>query len=125
MSIEQGLLNHVARLVVAVREVCEAGGIVHKGELESPDGTVALFGHDDFRAAPQFKIVGLIDLFAEDEHYDVSVLLDGAGFAEIGELRAMVASAALGSATKLRKGDDRYTQFLGNGFQSTGDQIGR
>ena len=79
-------------------EVFEARGRVLEGQLDEAGGAVALFGDDEFGDAFEVGIVLLIDLFAEDEGHDIGVLLDGAGFAQVGELRTMVASAAFGSA---------------------------
>ena len=61
-----------------------------------------------------------IILFAEHEHDDVGVLLDGARFAQVGELRALVL-AVLHRARELRQGDDRHVQFLGQGLEAGGD----
>src|SRR5271166_3974642 len=80
------------------RQVLEARGRVLEGQLDEAGGTVALFGDDEFGDAFEVGIVLLVDLFAEDEGHDVGVLLDGAGFAQVGELWTMVASAAFGSA---------------------------
>src|ERR1017187_3768318 len=85
--------------VVALRgEVFEARRGVFEGQLDEAGRAVALFGYDDFGDAFEVGIVLFVDLFAEDEGHDVGVLLDGAGFAQVGELRTMVASAAFGSA---------------------------
>src|ERR1035441_8511247 len=71
---------------------------VLEGQLDEAGGAVALFGDDEFGDAFEVGIVLFVDLFAEDEGHDVGVLLDGSGFAQVGELRTMVASAAFGSA---------------------------
>src|SRR5450755_2959452 len=84
-------------------EVFEARRGVLEGKLDEAGGAVALFGDDEFGDAFDVGIVLLIALFAEDEGHYVGVLLDGAGFAQVGELRTMVASAAFGSAAQLRE----------------------
>ena len=58
--------------------------------------------------------VFIIHFFAENEHDDVGVLLDGAGFTQIGKLRAVVAAALLGRARELRKRDERHIELFGN-----------
>ena len=62
----------------------------------------------------------LVVLLAEHEHHHVGVLLDGAGFAQVGELRALVL-AALDLARELGEGDDRDVQLLGDRLQALGD----
>ena len=57
---------------------------------------------------------------AVDEHHDVGVLLDRAGFAQVGELRALVV-AAFDLTRELRQRDDRNVQFLGQRLQAGGD----
>ena len=64
-----------------------------------------MFGDDDFGEAFEFGIVFLIDLFAEDKGDEVGVLLDRAGFAQVRELRAMVAAAAFGRAAMTIRSD--------------------
>ena len=94
---------------------------MQKREMELSDGAIALLGDDDFGAALEFGIVLLVDLFAEDEHDNVGILLDGAGFAQVAELRAMIAAAAFRSAAELRKRDDRDFQFFCDGFEAARD----
>ena len=95
-----------------------------EGELGGADGTVALLADDDL-GDPLGRLVRLavrvaILLFAEDEHDDVGVLLEGAGLAEVGELRAVV-GARFGGARQLRERDDRNLQLLGQPFQRARD----
>src|ERR1700730_5058096 len=52
--------------------------------MELADGAITLLGDDDFGTAFEVGIVLLVDFFAEDKHNNVGVLLDGAGFAQIG-----------------------------------------
>ena len=51
-----------------------------------------------------------------DEHHHVGVLLDGAGFAQIGELRA--ALIALGRARELAEDEHGNLQLLGQALQA-------
>ena len=55
-------------------------------------------------------------LLAIDEQHHVGVLLDRAGFAQVGELRALVV-AVLDLARELRQGHDRNVQLLGQRLQ--------
>src|SRR5436853_7746545 len=104
------------RLRVAPGEVREAGGIVQEREVEFPDWSIALLGNDDLGFAAKLGIVLLVDLFAKDKHNNVGVLLDGAGLAEIAELRTMVAAATFGSAAELGEGNYGNFEFLRQGF---------
>lgn len=54
-----------------------------------------------------------------DEHDDVGVLLDGAGFAKVGKLRAAV--IALWSAGELAEDEDGNLQFLGETLEAARD----
>src|SRR5882672_4227465 len=91
----QGLFS---RFAIAVGHVSEAGGIVQECEVKTADGAVALLGDDDLGFASQGGVVLLVDLFAEDEHDEVGVLLDRAGLTKIGKLGTVVAAAAFRSA---------------------------
>ena len=54
------------------------------------------------------------------ETYDVGILFDGTGFAEVGQLRALVLVAAVFElSVELRKGDDGYVEFLGELLERT------
>ena len=59
----------------------------------------------------------VIIFFAEDEHDDVGVLLDRTGFAQVGQLRALVV-ARFHLTRQLRQRDDRNVQLLRDGFQT-------
>src|SRR5262249_60214912 len=65
---------------------------------------------------PGFAIIFL----AEDEQYHVGILLDGAGFAQIRKLRALVL-ALLDLAGKLGKRQNWDVQLLGKRLQASGD----
>ena len=85
--------------------------------MEFADGAIALLGDDDFSSALEFGIVLLINLFAEDEHDHVGVLFDGAGFAEIAELRAMVAAAAFGARLSCESATTGASSSLARAFR--------
>ena len=55
-----------------------------------------------------------------DEHHHVRVLLDGAGFTDVGEHGAVV-GAARGRAGELGKGDDRHAQLRGQPLERAGN----
>ena len=61
-----------------------------------------------------------IIFFAVDEHDHVGILFDRSGFAEVGELRALVV-ALLHRARQLRQRDNRHVEFLGDRLQAPGD----
>src|SRR5712675_2666159 len=89
-------------------------------EAHGVGGAVALFGNAElgffafFGGGAGFEEVGAVD-----EHDDVGVLLDGAGFAEVGELRA--ALIALWGAGELAEDEDGNLQLFGEAFKGAGD----
>src|ERR1035441_5627974 len=85
------------------------------------NGPVALLGNNDFGAALQVGVVLLVELFAEDEHDHIGVLLNRPRFAQIGELRPVIPAPAFGSAAKLRQSQDRDPKLFSNGLQSARD----
>ena len=98
-------------------EVFEAGGVFDEGQLERSGGTVALLGDDDLGDSFEFGrnlVLAVVVFFAEDEGDDVGVLLDGAGFAQIGELRTLLAFAAtFRSTAELGERDYGAAQLFG------------
>jgi hypothetical protein len=54
---------------------------MEEDQVHSAHGTVALFGNDQLRQAPQVLAVAVVNFLAEDEAHDVGVLLDEARFA--------------------------------------------
>ncbi len=99
--------------------------MVRRGvELQFDDagGAVALLADDDFGDAGDLVhlvlpflmlggvgarlLAGEVIFLAVDEEHHVGVLLDRAGFAQVGQLRALVV-AVFDLARKLREGDDR------------------
>src|SRR5258707_596136 len=62
-----------------------------------------------------------VHVLAIDERDDVGVLLEGAGFSQVGELRAMI-GARLWRAAQLREQHDRHAQLLGQPLQRARDR---
>jgi len=62
---------------------------------------------------------GFEEMGAVDEHDDVGVLLDGAGFAEVGELGA--AFVAFGGAGELAEDEDGNLQFFREALEAAGN----
>src|SRR5690606_16753031 len=111
-------------------QIAKAGEAALKGQLDRADGTVALLADDHFGFAMaglhdllpgghlvQIVIGGLfalaVILLAEDEHDDISVLFDTAGFAQVRKLWALVV-ARLDLTGQLRQGDDGDVQLFGD-----------
>src|ERR1700681_108772 len=78
----------------AGRQVLEAGVGLVEVEVHEPGWTVALLADDDLGASLQgvSVLVGgpVVHLLPEDEHNQIGVLLDRAGFAKIRQLRSLV-----------------------------------
>src|SRR5256885_9591035 len=85
-----------------LRVVLEAGVFPEEGQLDRPDGAVALFEDYDFRDA-LFGRVRRVDLLPIDRENEVGVLLDCAGLAQVRHDRALGAGALLDRAGKLRE----------------------
>src|ERR1700690_2076090 len=84
---------------------------VAEDEMDAVGGAVALFGDQNLGLGALFGgFIGLESIWAVDEHHDVGVLLDGAGFAEVGKLRAAV--FAFRGACELGEAQHRDFQFL-------------
>src|SRR3546814_2506682 len=122
-------------------EVAEPRGVAVEGELPRADRAVALLGDDHLgfaigalaaflpalQALVELVVVlavalgrlGALNvlLVAVDEHEDVGVLLERAGLAQVGELRAPVL-ALLDGAPVLREGEDRDTATTGQGVEA-------
>ena len=94
-------------------EVFEAGVVGYVGKVDGAGGAVSLFGDDDLGFAFEVFVFAVVVLLAVDEADDVGVLLDGAGFAEVGEERLLVAGALLGASGELGEGYDGDAEFLG------------
>ena len=92
-------------------------------EADGADGPVAVLGDDHVCRAP-LRTVFLIPLFfrkrAIEEHDDVSVLLDGARFAQIGEDGALTL-ARFDRAGELRERDDGHVHLFRENLEATRD----
>src|SRR5215468_437827 len=126
------------------REIGELRHLALEVERHGADRAVALFGDEDVGDVVDLRAVLLpalhplvefldslvrpllglgalvIVLLAIDEHDDVGILLDRAGFAQIGELWPLVL-ALLDRARELRERQDRNVQLLGYAFQAARD----
>src|SRR5215467_8561367 len=91
----------VASLRRAGGEVLEAGELAEERQADDACRSVALLAddqlRDSLRVARRRVLVGVL-ILAVDEDHDVGVLLEGARFAEVRELRAMI-GARFGRAT--------------------------
>ena len=56
-----------------------------------------------------------------DEGHQVGILLDGARFPQVGELRALAAATGFDRTVQLRKCDDRYVELLGDRLERPGN----
>ena len=113
--------------ISVICEVGELGQVLFELQDDFADRPVALFADDYFGQAMHFFAgsgpfcvvirafarLGAFEVivFAEDEQNLVCVLLDGARFAQVRELRALV-FARLHLTRELRQGDDGNIQFL-------------
>src|SRR5437016_7648890 len=80
----------------------EPCGTLQEGHANGAGWPVALLADENLGHSLQFWLVGFVDLFTEDKGDDMCVLLDLAGFTQVGGLRAMISTAsAFGSAPPL------------------------
>ena len=86
--------------------------------MDGAGRAVALLCDDDLGFALQVFVLAVVVFFAVDEADDVGVLLDGAGFAEVGEHGALVAGALFVGTRELGGGDDGDFELLGEGFEA-------
>src|SRR3954465_6013566 len=87
---------------LAGREVLKTRAVLDEGHLDQARRPVALLGDDDLSNAFERGVVGLVILFAEDECDYVSILLDGARFAQVSKLGTVIAATCFRSAAELR-----------------------
>ena len=80
---------------------------------------MAVLGHDALGDV-LLRCILIIVVLAVEEHDLVRVLLDGAGFAQIGQQRALVL-AALVRTGQLRQAKHGHVQLLGHDLQRAGD----
>ena len=93
--------------------------ITHEPQIHAACRTVALFADNDLgfvRLWISLFIGYTVHLRPIEKRDDVSVLLDAAALAQIGELRPPV-RPGLDRARQLRTGDNRQVQFLGQRFE--------
>jgi hypothetical protein len=133
-----------ACFVEAGLEVAEACEFALEQQMHLADGTMALLGDDHFGLVVGLfaalhpsdmafgvafhgfvgAVLGLgalqVVLLAIDEHDHVGVLLDGARFAQVGELRVLVL-ALLDGAAELGERQHRHVQLFGKCLQAAGD----
>ena len=85
-----------------------------------------MFGYDDLCDAFQRGAVvvfeHLVVFGAVDEGYDIGILLDTTGFAEVRQLWAFAAPPHFYGPAELGECDDRHLQFFCQAFQGPGDR---
>src|SRR3990170_2456491 len=109
--------------VIHLRVVFEPREVAQKSHLNFACLAVTLFGDHYLRPSAKparAQVFGTIavpvNALPVNEHHYVRVLLYGAGFAKVGELRLALLSL-LDSPRELRKRDDRDIEFFGEGLQ--------
>src|SRR5207245_165365 len=89
---------------------------VQENELDALGGAIALFGDDDLSLGALLRgLLGLVEVWPVDEDDHVSVLLDGARFAQVGELRPAV--FAFRGASQLAQHQYRRFELLAKPFR--------
>src|SRR5262249_16937517 len=96
---------------VAFEKILEFGELFEESELDRTDRSVPLLRDNEVRLAGVLFIL-LVDFFTVDEHDEISILFDGSRFAQVRQLRAVIALALLRCAAQLRKGNNRQFEFL-------------
>src|SRR5215217_4370181 len=97
-----------------------------KKQIHNPSRSIALLANDDL-SFPLERVAVLVDwaiveLLPVQEHDQIRILLDGARFAKIRQLRTLVVPGALlGRARELRQRDDRNVQLFRERLESTRD----
>ncbi len=66
---------------------------MQENQVHCAHGAVTLLGDDQFGQAAQVFALPVVDLFTEDEGDEIGILLDGARFAQVAELRTVIALA--------------------------------
>src|ERR1700724_4555580 len=137
-AVQPGAAASIAsiRQMAVMRQIAEPRHAGLELQLDSAGWAMALLADDDFglavhqrhvelpffvfrRSDPRF-LVGEVIFLAVHEHHHVGVLLDRAGFTQVGQLRAFVV-AALDLARQLRQRDDGDVELLGQRLQAGGD----
>jgi hypothetical protein len=94
-----------------VLELCQ---VAAEDELDGPNRTVAVFGNLDF-CNILFEGVFFVHLRPVNEHDNVGVLLERAGFAQVRELRLFV-GALLHGSRKLGGCQDGHVELASQDF---------
>ena len=68
-----------------------------EGQVRCPNRPVSVLGDDHFGNAVLFVVVLAVDVFPVKESNQIGVLLDVSRIAEVGEHRALVGAALIGS----------------------------
>ena len=85
------------------------------------DGAVSLLADDDFSLSLLGILVALVvHLVTIDEDDDVRILLDGARFTQVRQLRTLV-GPFLDLSVELGQGNDRDIELLGQGLERARD----
>src|SRR5215472_1045703 len=98
----------------------EAGQAAAEDELHFVGRAVTLLGDENVGQIALFgRGVQIEKVRAVDEHHDVGILFDSAGFAQVGKLRA--AFVALRSTGELTEDKHGNLEFLGEAFEAARD----
>src|SRR5215217_6805056 len=116
-------------LILPVGDVFEACVLLMEEERHGSDRPVALLADNHLglplhRWVLELAVLTLrVHLLAEQEYDEVSVLLDGARFAQVGQHRATLlgAGALLDGAGELRQRNYRHAQLLRQAFEAARD----
>src|SRR5690554_1639771 len=110
--------------LLAVRERLEARALLPEEELDDAGRAVALLADDQLRPALEPLLLRLhgrnVVLGTVQEHDQIGILLERAGLAQVGELRAVV-GPLLGRAGELREREDGNRELLGERLQAAAD----
>jgi hypothetical protein len=100
-------------------KIRELGDPLPEGKLEAPGHSVPLLADRYFRDA--INSWSSRDLLVGYEEYEVCILLDGAAFPQVAELRPAATGPLLDLAVQLRDRDDWDVQFLCEVLQPAAD----
>src|SRR6056297_17679 len=113
-------LSGVVVYAVAVLDVvAEAQVLTFEVQHEITGCAVAVLADDDLGLALVRRIV-VVDFITVNEQDHVGILLDGAGFTQVGHHRPLV-GPLLQRAVELGKRDDRYLELLGKRLEAARD----
>src|ERR1700722_3448271 len=106
-----------SRDILLGRKILEFRVLPEEGQLDRSCWAVTLLADNDFGLTFVVRI-GVVVLVAIDEKNEVGILLNGAGFAQVGPRRALVGTL-FQRTVELRKRDHGDVQFLCERLQST------